>query len=143
MENIVAVAFAVAVAICLIWILLTLGIIMFSKIDEYGYRIITTELVGYERGYTTLQTIFRHPAAPAYLIPHERVHVDQQKRDGLLWYWRYNTSKEWRLKYELPAHRAAVWAGEPIETAAYELCSFYDLDLTYDQALELIQNHNS
>lgn len=105
------------------------------QLDERGYKIVRTRLV--RRGYAMalLQRIYIHPLSPEYLIPHERVHVDQQRRDGWRWYWRYKTSREARFEYEVPAHRAAVLAGEPIAQAASELTNNYGLDITYEAAL--------
>lgn len=95
-------------------------------------------LVSKGYAYTLFGIIFIHPESPRYLIYHEMVHGLQQTVDGLLWYWRYFTNKDWRLKYEIPAHGAAIEAGEPLHIAASELWSNYGFNIGYDDAVNIL-----
>lgn len=74
------------------------------------------------------------------LIAHERCHQDQQRKDGwLTFYFRYFTSKEWRLKYELEAYR--VWvavAPEDIRRIVNVMMNSYGFNLSYSDALEAL-----
>lgn len=74
------------------------------------------------------------------LIAHERCHQDQQRKDGwLTFYFRYFTSKEWRLKYELEAYR--VWvavAPEDIHRIVNVMMNSYGFNLSYSDALEAL-----
>lgn len=80
---------------------------------------------------------WQHHAA---LIAHERCHQDQQRRDGLLtFWWRYMTSKSWRLSYEVEAYK--VWlrvAPEDEWIVCRTLANSYDFDLTIERARELL-----
>lgn len=74
------------------------------------------------------------------LIAHERCHQDQQRRDGwITFYFRYFTSKEWRLKYELEAYR--VWVKvEPtdIHRIIGVLVNSYGFNLTHEEAYKAL-----
>lgn len=76
----------------------------------------------------------------AALIAHERCHQEQQRRDGLLtFWWRYMTSKSWRLSYEVEAYK--VWlrvAPEDEWIVCRMLAGSYDFDLTIEKARELL-----
>ena len=74
------------------------------------------------------------------LIAHERCHQDQQRKDGwFTFYFRYFTSKEWRLKYELEAYRVwiAVSPGD-INRVANIMINGYGFNLSYNEALEAL-----
>lgn len=104
-------------------------------------RIITTKLCRQGYAFALLQRIFIHPESPRYLIPHEEVHVAQQRRDGWRWYWRYLTDSDARLQYEAPAHAAAVDAGQPLHIAAAQLATNYGTGIGYSDALILISRY--
>lgn len=74
------------------------------------------------------------------LLAHERCHQDQQRRDGWLRFmWRYATSREHRLAYELEAYR--VWMHlEPQRTShfAAAMADKYDLGVSYIEAYALL-----
>jgi hypothetical protein len=77
-------------------------------------------------------------------IPHEMVHVEQQRRDGYLRFlWRYVTSAPWRAEYEAEAYAADVRLGRmTLARAATHLSSgLYLRAISYEGALVLIQRH--
>lgn len=77
----------------------------------------------------------------AALIAHESCHQEQQRRDGVLtFWWRYLTSKSWRLAYEVVAYKTWLKV-QPLDiyTCAISLAHGYDLDLTSERALEILK----
>lgn len=75
-----------------------------------------------------------------WLIKHEEVHINQQKRMGKWkWLFKYATDKKFRLEQEIPAHKAAIKHGQSIEKAAGQLSRNYNLDLTYAEARARLQ----
>ena len=76
----------------------------------------------------------------AALIAHERIHQEQQRRDGLLrFWWRYITDKRARLDYEVEAYR--VWvqvAPGDLWRCVYSLRTGYGLQLSDADAIALL-----
>jgi len=83
----------------------------------------------------------------AGLMAHERHHIAQQRRDGRArWLWRYLTSRDWRLRYEVEAYRVQIafyGPGRPIDWAARYLAKDYGLGITTEQAREALSDPNS
>lgn len=75
------------------------------------------------------------------LIAHERCHQQQMERDGTAtFYWRYLTSKQARQEYEIEAYR--VWVQvkpDDLYRCARALITSYGLDITYQEAVELLK----
>lgn len=80
-------------------------------------------------------------ASPS-LIAHEQVHVEQQKRDGWRFYWRYLSSRWWRMMYEAEAYaESARWPGAKISGLAWYLSGkTYGHCCTYEEAEEAIRS---
>jgi len=73
------------------------------------------------------------------LVAHEQTHVRQMQRDGK-WTmrWRYVTSKNWRLAYELEAYRESVRVDPRPQLYAKYLTDEYGLGLSYEDAVALL-----
>lgn len=82
----------------------------------------------------------RRYSESAALLEHELVHVEQQLRDGGLFFWRYLTSKTWRFRYEAEAYRTDVANRScTIERAAQLLSGkLYWNCCTYDEAIAVL-----
>jgi len=75
----------------------------------------------------------------AYLA-HEQVHAEQQKRDGTITFWRrYLTNQEYRQAMEVEAYKAQIAAGASLITCAMHLATEYNLGITQDQAMKLLE----
>jgi hypothetical protein len=76
----------------------------------------------------------------AGLIEHERVHLQEQEAAGALrWWWRYLTSREFRLHAELRAYRRQIAAnGTTVERAAGMLARHYRLNIDVQEAARLL-----
>lgn len=74
------------------------------------------------------------------LIAHEQCHQAQQRRDGLLtFWWRYLTSKSWRLSYEIEAYK--VWLTvNPLDEwrVVHWLATNYNLGISNQDARDLM-----
>jgi len=44
-----------------------------------------------------------HSASVAALIEHEKIHIEQQRKEPFKFYFKYIFSRKWRLEYELQA----------------------------------------
>lgn len=75
-------------------------------------------------------------------LPHEMVHIEQQRRDGLLRFgWRYLISKRWRVAYEAEAYAVDVRSGRlSLDRAAAHLSGpLYWHACSYAEARAAIQ----
>jgi hypothetical protein len=74
------------------------------------------------------------------LLEHEKTHVKQFWRSLGLLPLLYEISKSWRLKLEVEAYRAqaACYADDRMSQFAKFLATKYNLDITEQQALELL-----
>lgn len=76
----------------------------------------------------------------APLLAHERIHQDQQRRDGLLTFWfGYLFNKTKRLNYEVEAYK--VWvqvAPKDLERCVWYLTKSYEFNLTDAEATALL-----
>tara|TARA_R110002126_G_scaffold141146_7_gene286064 strand:+ start:2065 stop:2385 length:321 start_codon:yes stop_codon:yes gene_type:complete len=71
---------------------------------------------------------------------HEGVHQQQMRDDWTVVFWfRYLSSKKWRQHYEVEAYKAQVAAGENRDACALYLSGLYYLDLSFEQAVELLK----
>lgn len=69
-------------------------------------------------GWTFLCRVWLKPGCEGAL-PHELVHVAQQRRDGWRFYLRYAFLPSWRVRYEVEAYRVDIAAGRrTVEQAA-------------------------
>jgi hypothetical protein len=88
----------------------------------------------------TCIVVDRDDWSKAALIAHEKCHQQQMARDGTLrFYWRYFTSTDARLDYELEAYR--VWVRvkpDDLYRCARALITSYGLGVTYQEATELL-----
>lgn len=74
-------------------------------------------------GFTFLGRIYLKSGCEA-LIPHESVHVEQQRRDGWRFYWRYVFRPKWRVRYEGEAYAVDVRSGlRTLDSVAADLAS--------------------
>lgn len=79
--------------------------------------------------------------ANAELHAHEAIHAGQQRRDGVLvFWWRYLTSKAWRLVYEVEAYHES-YRVDPDRLWSYArwLAGSYGLDLDIGEAVKMIE----
>lgn len=75
----------------------------------------------------------------AGLLAHERVHVAQMRRDGLLrFWWRYAFSRRHRLAYEVEAYRVSMAHGCTLASAARTLATGYWLGIDEAQARQAL-----
>jgi len=96
------------------------------------------------------QDIYSRQNLPKALVAHEMIHIRQQKNKlyGLWWWVKYLISADFRLSQELEAYRAqyqwvcnnekhnkALW----LASMAFDLCTYYELDITNSEARELIR----
>jgi hypothetical protein len=75
-------------------------------------------------------------------LQHELVHIEQQRRDGLLRFgWRYLTRPEWLIRYEAAAYAVDVRNGRLSlpQAAALLSGSLYRHPCSYDAARAAIQ----
>jgi hypothetical protein len=80
---------------------------------------------------------FKHSIA---LHKHEETHQMQMRRDGLLKFWaRYLFCPSCRLAYEVEAYKVSIEYGTPLNVCAIYLSSMYYLNLTVEQAEELLK----
>jgi len=74
------------------------------------------------------------------LLIHEQVHQRQMLEDGILKFWfRYLFCPSCRLRYEVEAYRAQIAAGTPLDVCAVHLAGMYYLDMSFDQARDLLK----
>lgn len=74
------------------------------------------------------------------LLRHEQTHVIQMQRDGTLtFWWRYLTSKAYRMAAEVEAYRVQVVNGARPQSCALNLASMYLLGITLDDALRALE----
>lgn len=74
------------------------------------------------------------------LLAHELEHVKQWYRNPLFHSLKYKFSKSYRLQCELSAYRMQLnFTPLGLEGFAYYLANDYSLDLTYEQAKQLLQ----
>jgi hypothetical protein len=80
----------------------------------------------------------------AALIAHEQCHQMQQRRDGLLtFWWRYFTSREWKLAYEVEAYQRWVEVKPEDENLCARWLAFsYGFDITVDEAYALLKKES-
>jgi len=78
------------------------------------------------------------------LIEHEKVHQGQQRRDGTLtFWWRYFTSKKWKLAYEVEAYKRWIEVKPEDENLCARWLAFsYGFDITVDKAYELLNKES-
>jgi hypothetical protein len=91
-------------------------------------------------GWTFLGAVWLKEGAESCL-PHELVHVEQQRRDGWRFYPRYAFSRAWRVRYEAEAYRVDVASGRlAAEQAARILSgSLYLWPCSYEEAFAAIR----
>ena len=71
---------------------------------------------------------------------HEGVHQQQMRATGVLKFWfRYLFNPRWRQAYEIEAYKAQIQAGGNRDVCAVYLAGMYHLDITFDQAMELLK----
>lgn len=74
------------------------------------------------------------------LIAHERVHQMQMIANGTFKFWRkYLFSKAFRQQVEVEAYRTQIAYGASALGCAVHLCSDYQLGLTLDEAIKLLE----
>jgi len=95
------------------------------------------------RGITLMPALILIPQwakSNAAYLAHEMVHVEQQRNAGVLtFWWRYITSKAYRLAYEVEAYKAQIAAGAALITCARHLATDYRLGITQAEALKLLE----
>jgi hypothetical protein len=91
-------------------------------------------------GWTFLGRVWLKAGAESCL-PHELVHVAQQRRDGWRFYLRYVFSRAWRVRYEAEAYRVDVASGRmTAERAARYLSGpLYLWPCSYEKALTALR----
>lgn len=108
--------------------------------------IIKTGMIWFADAFTPLPwLIFIRPewADDAPLVAHEMRHQDQMRRDGLVrWWWRYAFSKSWRQVYEVDAYRVQIAYGASLRVCAAHLAEKYGLDLTVQDAINLLEGRD-
>src|SRR5512138_3257662 len=67
------------------------------------------------------QRIFAKRSADETVLAHEGVHVEQQRRDGWSFYWRYIVSPRRRMEYEAEAYAVNYVAGASLAWIAKTL----------------------
>jgi len=74
------------------------------------------------------------------LLEHEKTHVRQWWRSCGIGYWLlYHLSKTWRLKYEVEGYQVQlIYSPQNLELFGEYLATKYGLDLTQEEAVELI-----
>lgn len=81
---------------------------------------------------------WRHDAG---LIAHEEVHARQMRRDGVLrFWWRYATSRRYRLACEVEAYRVSMAHGSTLAGAARALSRGYWLGISDQQARDALRD---
>lgn len=73
------------------------------------------------------------------IVEHEKVHTRQVLKWWILQPILYNLSKKWRLKFELEAYKVSVKHGKSVDSAAWALANAYGLDITKEEAKELLE----
>jgi len=58
---------------------------------------------------------------------HELVHVEQQRKEPLTFYFKYNFSKQWRLEYEAEAYATSIKYGRDEVDCILALANNYNL----------------
>jgi hypothetical protein len=72
-------------------------------------------------------------------LAHELIHVQQQRRDGILFFLRYVFSARWRVRYEVEAYQVDRAHGRSAEAIARALSGpLYLWACSYERALELV-----
>lgn len=91
-------------------------------------------------GWTFLGTVWLKEGAEGCL-PHEIVHVEQQRRDGIRFYLRYVFSPSWRVRYEAEAYALDVREGRTTAERAARILSgsLYLWPCSYETALAAIR----
>lgn len=73
-----------------------------------------------------------------FIVEHEKVHTRQVFRWLIFQPIFYQLSKKWRLKFELEAYKVSVEHGQSVNSAAWAIANLYGLDITKDEAKELL-----
>lgn len=95
------------------------------------------------KGYDALTVypyIFIRPewADNEALIAHEMVHYDEQSKGKLKWWFKYTTSKEFRLDAEVRAYKRQL-EFEPHNINIFaKLLMTYGVDISYEKAITLL-----
>lgn len=104
--------------------------------------VIYTRLLWFAAGFAPTQSLilihpkYRHDLP---LLAHERAHQAQQKRTGTLVFWyRYLTDKGFRLSVEAEAYKVQISLGARPAACAKNIATKYRLDITPDEALQLL-----
>lgn len=101
-----------------------------------------TPLLFWARGFTPWPgLILIHPSrrGDEALLVHERKHEDQMREHGWARFaWRYLTRPSFRMLMETQAYRAQIAAGGSLLGAAHNLSTEYRLQLSFDQAVEVL-----
>jgi hypothetical protein len=105
-------------------------------------KIIHTPLLFWSAGFTLAPSlIFINPkySFDVGLIEHEKVHAKQMQDIGALtFWWRYLTSKTCRQAFEVEAYQKQMRYGLSLERAAQYLVTMYSLNITLDEAKQLL-----
>jgi len=65
---------------------------------------------------------------------HEQIHIKQQHKEPIMFYFKYIFSETARFNYEAEAYATAVRYGRNISNCAYSLSSLYKLNVTVKEA---------
>lgn len=76
----------------------------------------------------------------AGLIEHELVHYREQAWIAPLWWLRYALSKSFRLAAEVRAYKRQIEVGGITRLTAAAMLLNYGLDITLEQALQLLED---
>ena len=79
-------------------------------------------------------------AGNAGLIEHEMVHYREQAWIAPLWWLRYALSKSFRLEAEVRAYKRQIKVGGISRLTAAAMLLNYGLDITLEQALQLLED---
>jgi hypothetical protein len=74
------------------------------------------------------------------LIEHEMVHYREQAWIAPLWWLRYALSKSFRLEAEVRAYKRQIEVGGISRLTAAAMLLNYGLDITLEQALQLLED---
>jgi hypothetical protein len=74
------------------------------------------------------------------LLAHEQVHLDEQAKGVVRWWWKYLTDRHFRLMAEVRAYRRQIeLRGISVEHAAHLLATLYKLDISLADAKVLLE----
>lgn len=85
--------------------------------------------------------ILVHPscAADKALLEHEIEHTRQMMLIGTWTFWaKYIVSRSFRLAVEVDAYKVQVKHGAPLNSCAFNLCTFYWLGISQERAIALL-----